>query len=134
VIVVDTNVVAFLAVEGEWSAKARRLVEKDTDWRIPSFWRYEMANVLSNYIKFKGMTLRDAKEVWERCVDLAPLHEARVAPDATLELSARYRITTYDALYVALALNLDTLCITGDRRLRKAVPACVRLLDEIVKE
>jgi predicted nucleic acid-binding protein len=131
-IVLDTNIIAFLVIEGEWSAPARRLVTAEPEWSIPSYWRYEMASVLSNYVRFKGMSLPASRDIWRASLNLVGARETPVAPEMALELSVRYRITAYDALYVALAMELGTLCITGDRRLRKAVPSNVRMLDEII--
>lgn len=45
--VVDTNVIAYLFVSGEYFAQAERARRKDPHWVAPLLWRSEMRNVLA---------------------------------------------------------------------------------------
>ncbi len=40
-IAVDTNVLAYLYLPGEYTAQAEALLERDPDWTAPVLWRSE---------------------------------------------------------------------------------------------
>jgi predicted nucleic acid-binding protein len=50
--------------------------------------------------------------------------------EAAAALAARYRLTVYDAVFAALAIQLDTELITADRALARSGACRARLLGE----
>ena len=50
-IVVDTNVIAYLYLEGEKSRHVERLLSVDSHWCAPVLWRSEFRSVLSLYLR-----------------------------------------------------------------------------------
>ena len=54
-------------------------------------------------------------------------------PIAVLRLAVRAGISAYDAQFVALAEMLDTLLVTGDRKLAKRCPRRVILMSDYAK-
>jgi len=50
-IVVDTNIIAYLYLESGRSEQVERLLEKDTQWSAPLPRRSEFRNVLALYIR-----------------------------------------------------------------------------------
>ncbi len=54
---VDTNVVAYLLIEGKHTAAAQQLHRRDSDWRSEAFLVIEFTNVLASSITTKRMTL-----------------------------------------------------------------------------
>ena len=46
-IAVDTNVIADLYLESEFTARAEALLEIDSDWAAPLLWRSEFRNILA---------------------------------------------------------------------------------------
>jgi len=50
-IVVDTNIIAYLYISGEKSLQAEQLLSFDSLWNAPILWRSEFRNVLSQYFK-----------------------------------------------------------------------------------
>ena len=46
-IVVDTNIVAYLYLPGEHTAAVERLLERDPEWAAPILWRSEFRNILA---------------------------------------------------------------------------------------
>ena len=54
--------------------------------------------------------------------------------DTALAVAAKYAITGYDAQYVALAQSLNAPLITGDLKLRKAVPGIAFSMQEFLAQ
>ena len=50
-IVTDTNVIAYLYLEGERSVQVEKVLEKDPHWVAPLLWRSEFRNVLALYMR-----------------------------------------------------------------------------------
>jgi predicted nucleic acid-binding protein len=50
VIVVDTNVIAYLFIPCELTAGAESLFSRDPDWLAPLLWRSELRNVLATQV------------------------------------------------------------------------------------
>lgn len=44
-IVVDSNVLAYLYLPGEHTAAAERLLEREPEWAAPVLWRSEFRNI-----------------------------------------------------------------------------------------
>ncbi len=121
-IVVDTNVLAYLLIEGPRTGQARRLAEKAPGWRLPELWKIEFLNVLLNYWKFGGMESGEVEAVWDRSSRLDFVSEAPVSYAGAMRLARRFRVSAYDAAFLALAESLGTVCVTEDRKLRQAAP------------
>lgn len=125
-IVVDVNVVAYFFIEGEKTVSARDLLCRDPDWRLPALWRHEYLNVLATFVRQGGATIAEAQRLWRQSVELFGPGEQSVDMEAALVLAAENRISAYDAQYVALARQLQTVCVTEDQRLLRAFPALTR--------
>ena len=50
-IVVDTNVIAYLLIPGQHTAAARGTLARDAEWAAPLLWRSELRNVLALYLR-----------------------------------------------------------------------------------
>ena len=50
-IVVDSNVVAYLYLRGDHSDKAEALLARDPDWAAPLLWRSEFRNILAGHLQ-----------------------------------------------------------------------------------
>lgn len=122
-IVVDTNVIAYLLIEGERTAQARALWDIDPDWQVPALWRHEYLNVLATIVRQGGATLSEAAPLWRRAVDLLAASESEVDMLAALDLAVQHKISAYDAQYIVLARRLGTACVTEERQLLGAFPA-----------
>ena len=55
-IVVDSNVLAYLYLPGERTADAEALLERDPEWAAPVLWRIEFRNILAGYARRKSLT------------------------------------------------------------------------------
>jgi predicted nucleic acid-binding protein len=128
VLLVDTNVVAYLLIEGDHTAAAQELHRRDGDWRSEAFLMVEFTNVLAASIAAKRMGMSPAQESLQRAADLLDGKLARVPHQMVLITSARYRISAYDARFIALAQQLGRRLVTEDAKLRAAAPALTQSL------
>lgn len=127
-IVVDVNVVAYFLIEGNKTAAARELLRRDPDWRLPALWRHEYLNVLATFAREGGATIAEARTLWRRGIELFGSREQNVDMESALALATENRISVYDAQYIALARQLQTVCVTEDQRLLKMFPYLTRTM------
>ena len=64
-IVVDTNVIAYLLIPGQHTAAARTTLTRDPEWAAPVLWRSALRNVLALYLRKGELSLRQATSVQE---------------------------------------------------------------------
>ena len=128
-IVVDTNVVAYLLIQGGKTAKAERLFKRDPEWAVPALWRSEMRNVLSLYVRKGLMTLPKALGVMQEGIELVGALEWDVPSEDVLLLAASSRRSAYDCEFVALARMLEVPLHTADAALARAFPGCAIFLE-----
>ena len=58
-IVVDTNIIAYLYITGDRSNQATELFKADSHWSVPTLWRSEFRNVLSQYLRNDWLSFDD---------------------------------------------------------------------------
>lgn len=121
-IVVDSNVVAYLYLPGEHTAKAEALLEQDPDWAAPVLWRSEFRDILAGYLRRKTLTFDQACSLQSEAEDLLAGSEFEVDSNAVLELVRDSDCSAYDCEFIALADKLQVRLVTMDARLLKAFP------------
>ncbi len=119
-IVVDTNVIAYLLLPSEHTPAARAAYERDPVWAAPLLWRSEFRNVLATSIHQGHMTLEDAVDVMDVGNELMEGREYAVDSADVLNLASLSACSTYDCEYVALAQELGVRLVTADRRIRRS--------------
>jgi predicted nucleic acid-binding protein len=129
-LLVDTNVVAYLLIDGEHTATAQELRTRDPDWRSEAFLLVEFTNVLASLIATQRITLSLARDFLVKAAALFDGKLGRIPHPSVLAISARYRVSAYDARFLALADQLGSRLITEDARLRAAAPALTQSLSE----
>jgi predicted nucleic acid-binding protein len=122
VIVVDTNVVAYLYLPGEHTAKAEALLEQDPDWAAPVLWRSEFRNILAEYLRRKTLTFNQACDLQGEAEDLLAGSEFEIDLKPVLELVRDSDCSAYDCEFIALANKLQVKLVTMDAKLLKAFP------------
>lgn len=122
-IVVDSNVIAYLYLPGEFTAEAERLLERDPDWVAPLLWRSELRNILALYIRKKLLEFDQAFRIQREAETLLADHEYDVDSFEVLTLARDSGCSAYDCEFTALARQLDVKLVTMDAKLRKAFPA-----------
>ena len=121
-IVVDSNVVAYLYLPGEYTEQAEALLESDPDWAAPLLWRSEFRNILAGYIRRKTLTFEAATQLQAEAESMLAGCEHEVDSRRVLELVRDSDCSAYDCEFVALAMTLGVKLVTMDAKLLKAFP------------
>ena len=129
-IVPDTNVVAYLFIQGARTPLARQVWSVDPDWRLPDLWRHEYLNSLATHARHGAMEFEAARRLWLEATDFLSGCAHAVAMAVALQVALRYKISAYDAQFIALAQTLGVLCITEDLPLRRKFPRLTRSMQE----
>ena len=128
-VVVDTNVLAHLLIEGDHSREAHALLARDPDWRSEAFLLVEFANLLATYIRARALARNKAEsllaEAETRMRGLLNVPHTRA-----LGVAADLSISAYDARFIAAAQILGARLVTEDARLRAAAPSLTLSLAE----
>jgi len=121
-IVVDTNVVAYLFLGAERTEQAERALLRDAAWAAPLLWRSELRNVLTVQVRGGGLDFADALRIQDEAERLLSDGEFTVASHDVLELAAASGCSAYDCEFVALARDLGARLVTVDRQVLRAFP------------
>lgn len=121
-IVVDTNVLAYLYLPGEHTASAETLLQQDSDWAAPILWRSEFCNILAGYMRRKVITFEQANNIQREAESLLDGAEFEVESLSVLELVRDSDCSAYDCEFIALAMKLNTTLFTMDKKLLRAFP------------
>lgn len=121
-IVVDTNIIAYLLIRGERTEEARQLYAHDPNWVTPPLWQHEFLNVLATLVKQSGGNVANALVLWQQAQTLFLNQERAIKLSDALILATSYGISAYDAQYLTLAQLLDCVLITEDKRLVQKFP------------
>lgn len=121
-IVVDTNVVAYLYLESEFTARAEAQLRLDPDWGAPVLWRSEFRNILAGAIRRKMLGLDAARQVLAEGESPLAGGEHEVGSQHVLELVRDSDCSGYDCEFVALATQLNVKLVTIDGKLLKTFP------------
>jgi predicted nucleic acid-binding protein len=132
VIVVDSNILAYLYLPSEFSAKAERLLAREPHWVAPVLWRSELRNVLALYMGKDMLTLEQAYEIQTEAEALMADAEYDVPSLDVLRLAAASDCSAYDCEFVALARRLDVKLVTADKKVLKAFPTIATTLADAI--
>ena len=121
-IVVDTNVTAYLWLPGELTAAAERLLADDPDWAVPLLWRSEFRSVLAGAVRRKLCRIERATAIAAAAEDHFTGREFAVESAEVIRLAHESGCSTYDCEFVALARTLGAVLVSHDREVLKAFP------------
>ncbi|MEA5391231.1 type II toxin-antitoxin system VapC family toxin [Cyanobium gracile UHCC 0139] len=131
-IVVDTNVVAYLLLAGPQTEKAEALLLHDPEWAAPVLWRSELRNVLSGYLRRGQLDHQQVLRLQGQAEALLQGSEVAVDSADVFRLVEASDCSAYDCEFVAAALALQTRLITSDRQLLRAFPTLASPLEHAV--
>ena len=121
-IVVDTNVIAYLFIQGDFSENAISLLKFDSTWLAPYLWKSEFRNVLSFYFRQGHLSLKDAQSIINEAEEFMSGNEYNVNSFEVFELISNSDCSSYDCEFVALAKRLGLDFYTSDKKLLKEFP------------
>lgn len=129
-VLVDTNILAYLLIQGDRTAAAQALYERDPDWRSEAFIFVEFSNILATYVRSNLLTrdggtdlLGEAQRRLSALVNVEHHH--------ALDVATEFGISAYDARFISSARQMRTRLITEDARLRRAVPDWTSSLSDV---
>ncbi len=116
--VLDTSVTVawylpevFSESDRAWQGK---LLSDRASFFVPSLHYWEFANVMKTYVRKKEIESDVGREIWLLHLD-APIEIAEPDRSRVLQIALEYEATAYDAVYIALALDLDLPLLTAER-------------------
>lgn len=83
-IVVDTNVLAYLLLPGPKTELAEILRLKECEWAAPLLWRSEFRNVLTGYLRRDFLKFSDAIALMQEAEAILSAHEESVSSEHVL--------------------------------------------------
>ena len=119
-IVVDTNVLAYLWLPGERTAHAERLLRSDPDWNAPLLWRSEFRNVLTGCLRRRNFDLETALQIVSEAENQMRGREFSVPSDQVLARAEGSECSAYDCEFVVLAEELGVSLNTIEWHLQRA--------------
>lgn len=119
-IVVDSNILAYLYLPGEFTAAAEALLEREPEWAAPPLWRSEFRNILAGYLRRGMLTFEQACSLQAEAEALMDGFEFEVSSREVLELVRNSDCSAYDCEFVALAHRLNTRLVTMDKKVLRA--------------
>ena len=131
-IVVDTNIIAYLTLPSPYSPAAENLLLQDPDWIAPLLWRSELRNVLALAIRKSIVSFETAVAAQDEMEDLMRGREYEVSSLDVLSTVNQSNCSAYDCEFIALAQSCQCPLITMDRKLQQAFPEIANLLTAIV--
>jgi predicted nucleic acid-binding protein len=133
-IVVDTNVVAYLLLGGEKTPGARVAFRKDPAWAAPILWRSEFRNVLATYLRRGTLSVSVTLELMREAETLFRGAEYSVESGQVLKLLSESGCSAYDCEFVALARQLGVPLLTSDAEILKKFPQTATSLETFARK
>ncbi len=128
-VVIDTNVLAYLLIDGDHTAKAQQLYRKDAEWTSEAFVFVEFSNILATYERLGELAPDEADRLLNEA-EARVRGAANVPAIVALDFARRYSVSAYDARFLAAAESLGGKLVTEDAKLRSAAPALTQSLAE----
>jgi len=133
-IAADTNLVAYLLIQGPQTRRAREVYAKDGEWLLPPLWRAEFLNVLITSVRCGVIDAKQATGVWRSACSLFGALEREPVGEVVLSTALRHGLTAYDAQFIAVAEAEGVPLVTADRKVLAACPGIAVSADAFVRK
>jgi predicted nucleic acid-binding protein len=131
VLVIDTNILAYLLIEGDQTKNAQALFARDADWRSDAFLLIEFSNILVTYRRTGSLTGNQAEGLLAEAERLMR-GLINVPHSRALQTADQFGVAVYDARFLAAAQMLNSRLVTEDAKLRAAAPGITMSLADAV--
>jgi predicted nucleic acid-binding protein len=121
-IVVDSNILAYLLIDGVFCKRAEALLASDSNWIAPLLWKSEFRNILAGYIRRKDFSFDKAYQIIREAEFILSSKEFEVDSLQVLELIRDSECSAYDCEFVGLAIKNNCKLVTMDKQILKAFP------------
>lgn len=122
-VLVDTNIVGNLLLNGPNADAARALFALDADWCSEPLLLVELTNVLATSMRAGLLELDTAQFALQTAHGMMD-QRLYPTPDAdVLAVAHQLGVSGYDARFLCLAIALGTPLVTEDAKLRRKAPA-----------
>jgi predicted nucleic acid-binding protein len=121
-IVVDSNILAYLLIDGVFCKRAEALLASDSNWISPLLWKSEFRNILAGYVRRKDFSFDKAYQIIREAEFILSSKEFEVDSLLVLELIRDSDCGAYDCEFVGLAIKNDCKLVTMDKQILKAFP------------
>lgn len=128
-VVVDTNILAYLLISGDRTDLARALFERDAEWRSDAFALIEFSNILATCER-RGDLDRTQAERLQNDAETVLRGWVNIPHVTALATARRFGVSAYDARFLAAAEQLRSRLVTEDTKLRSAAPQLTLSLAE----
>ena len=128
-IVVDTNIIAYLYITGDRSQQSEDLLSYDSDWVAPILWRSEFRNVLAQYLRKNLLKIDDILLIIQQAETLLADHEYEISSAHIMQLVKSSQCSAYDCEFVALAQYLGVPLITSDKKILREFPEITQTVE-----
>jgi predicted nucleic acid-binding protein len=129
-IVVDTNVLAYLLLRGPRTEQAEVLRRHHRQWAAPPLWRSEFRNVLTGYLRRDLLPFAKVVALMQEAEAILSAHRDKVSTEHVLQLVSSSQCNAYDCEFVAVAQHLGVPLITEDRAILTAFPDLAQSLHQ----
>jgi predicted nucleic acid-binding protein len=133
-IIVDTNVIAYLYLPNRYTPAAEKLLIQEPVWSAPYLWRSELRNVLALYLRKKMLSFDQAIQIQTEAELLMGENEFVVNSSDILSLVKDSACSAYDCEFVALAKNLNCTLVTIDKKILSEFPSTAKSLQHFLIE
>ena len=131
-IIVDTNILVYLYIQGEYTQAVERLLDIDCTWAAPVLWRSEFRNVLALYIRKKIISVDHAINITAQAEILMAENEYQPSSAAVLDFVHSSACSAYDCEFVCLAKQFEIPLITQDKKILAEFPKYALKLDQFI--
>lgn len=121
-IVVDTNVIAYLLIEGDDTETVTQLRQAEPEWIAPRLWLDEFLNILATSERGSLMSAALADRALALACELMEGRSYDLPAQRILATARRTGCTAYDSQYVCLAEDLGLRLYTYGARILTKCP------------
>jgi len=122
--VIDASMAAAWSLEDEKSEASEQIFEeaKGTEGGrfVPSIFWHEIRSIYLKKARGRKITWEESLVLLEGLRDFEPIIRETGDDAQVMALARQYELSAYDAAYLALAIELDAILATNDRRLARA--------------